>query len=131
MLTANLLPLEEKKRIRLEEYRLMVRFFGAGFLLDDTERFPGGIDTPIGPKGAGLSGGQAQLGALVRALLNRPRLLLLDEPTAAMDVKTEAQIWDVLEDLRAGKFGPSPTIIVVTHGQSALKIADQILRLEP
>lgn len=113
------------------ELEKALRSYGAGFLLDDGKRFPEGIDTPVGPKGAGLSGGQAQLVALIRALLNRPRLLLLDEPTASMDAEMEAAIWAVLQDLRAGKFGPPPTIIIVTHRQAAVQSADMVLRLDP
>lgn len=113
------------------ELEQALRSYGAGFLLDEGNLFPKGIDTPIGPKGAGLSGGQAQLVALVRALLNRPRLLLLDEPTASMDAQTEEAIWSVLADLRAGEYGPPPTVIFVTHRQSGVQIAGQILRLKP
>ncbi len=107
-----------------------LRAFGADFLLNDATRFPQGIDTPVGPHGAGLSGGQAQLVALVRALLNGPRLLILDEPTAAMDAQTEAKILGLLQDLRSGKFGPAPTIILVSHRPSAFKAADRVLWLK-
>lgn len=68
--------------------------------------------------------------ALVRALLSRPRLLLLDEPTASMDANMESAIWTVLIDLRAGKFGPPPTIVIVTHRQNAVQSADLVLRLD-
>lgn len=73
-----------------------------------------------------LSGGERQRVAIARALINRPRLLLADEPTGNLDAETGAQILDVISDLRE-KFGL--TMLMVTHDVSVAQRADRVVRL--
>lgn len=70
-----------------------------------------------------LSGGQAQRSLIARALVSNPKLLLLDEPTASVDLKAESEIYDILEELK-GKM----TIIMVTHHlKTAIKQVERVL----
>jgi len=72
--------------------------------------------------GNGLSGGQRQLVALARALVTRPRILLMDEPTSAMDMQTEAQFVQRLQTIIENR-----TVIVVTHRPSLLALVDRVI----
>lgn len=83
---------------------------------------PKGINLPIGEMGEGLSGGQRQLVSLARSLLARPKLLLLDEPTSAMDSQTEMLF---LEHLKRATEGQS--MVVVTHRPSLLALVERII----
>jgi ATP-binding cassette subfamily C protein LapB len=84
-----------------------------------------GFDMPIGERGQGLSGGQRQSIAIARALLRDPPILIMDEPTNAMDSKTEGQFKKKLADYMNGK-----TVILVTHKSSMLELVDRLLVLE-
>lgn len=86
---------------------------------------PAGYDLEIRERGVGLSGGQRQTINLARSLLHEPQILLLDEPTSAMDQNTEARIVESLESL-----GKDKTMLVVTHRNPILKIADRVLVIE-
>ncbi len=86
---------------------------------------PAGFDRPIGERGDTLSGGQRQAVALARGLLPAPKVLLLDEPTSAMDQRSEAEALRLLESL------PADTIIVlVTHKQSVLPLANRLIVMD-
>jgi len=84
-----------------------------------------GYDMPIGTMGLGLSGGQRQLVALARALVTRPKILLMDEPTSAMDMQTEATFTKRLGQIVEGR-----TVIIVTHRPSLLSVVDRIVVLD-
>ncbi len=88
-------------------------------------RLPQGLDTPVGAKGHRFSGGQRQRISLARALVARPRLLVLDEVTSALDPAVERRICDNLRALRH-RF----TILSVTHRPAWLEIADRIVHME-
>jgi ABC-type multidrug transport system fused ATPase/permease subunit len=85
------------------------------------DALPQGYDTPIGERGARLSGGQAQRIALARAFLKDAPLLILDEPTAYLDPESEALIRQALDRLVLGR-----TVLVVAHRLSTVHTADQI-----
>lgn len=85
---------------------------------------PQGLDTPLGEDGAGLSAGQRQRLALARAFLADRPLLLLDEPTAALDGETEAGIVEAVRRLAAGR-----TVLLVVHRPALLAVADRVVAL--
>jgi ATP-binding cassette subfamily B protein len=91
---------------------------------------PEGLDTRVGERGATLSGGQRQRLALARAVVRRPRLLVLDDATSAVDPSVEARILDAL---RSGGGGPSDepaTVVVIAYRQSTIALADEVVWLE-
>ncbi|MEE4303083.1 MAG: thiol reductant ABC exporter subunit CydD [Wenzhouxiangella sp.] len=95
-------------------------------LKDWTSHLPQGLDTPIRSSGEGISGGQARRILLARALLRPRPLLLLDEPTASLDVETAGELWETLADLsRRG----GPTMLCASHDPAACQWADRVLEL--
>lgn len=91
----------------------------------DIAGFPAGLETRVGVRGLTLSGGQKQRVALARALAGRPRILVLDDVTAALDAETETALW---EGLRAAL--PHLATFVVTHRTATLERADRIIVLD-
>ncbi|QHC92905.1 type I secretion system permease/ATPase [Pseudomonas chlororaphis] len=88
-------------------------------------RHPRGFEMPVGEMGHNLSGGQRQLIALARCLMLEPKILLLDEPTSAMDGLSEAQFIRQL-----GELSQSHTLVIVTHRMSMLSLAERLIVLE-
>ncbi len=86
---------------------------------------PRGLDTPLGPGGAGLSAGQAQVLACARILLRNPDLVILDEPSSRLDPATDRLVHTALGRLLDGRTG-----IIVAHRLATLSYADDILVLE-
>ena len=84
-----------------------------------------GLDTQLGERGTSLSGGQRQRISLARALVRRPRLLILDDATSAVDPEVEARI---LQALRTG--GTGATLIVVAYRKATIALADEVVHLE-
>ncbi|MBO1415532.1 ABC transporter ATP-binding protein/permease [Streptomyces sp. FH025] len=95
---------------------------GFGDLLAD---LPGGLDTPLGERGSGLSSGQSQQLSLVRALLRDAPLLCLDEPTAHLDPVAEARVVAALRALTRGR-----SVLLATHSPALLPLADRTIRLD-
>lgn len=87
---------------------------------------PQGMELPIQEGGRGLSGGQRQLLGLTRLLLRQPAVLLLDEPTAAMDAELEAS---VMQSLLA-ELPTSTTVVLVTHKASLLRLVDRVIVMD-
>jgi len=98
------------------------REVGADAFIED---LPDGYDTPVQERGGRLSIGQRQLIAFARALLVDPHLLILDEATSSVDIRTEARIEDALRRLLKGR-----TAFVVAHRLSTIRGADLIVVLE-
>ncbi|WP_458378186.1 type I secretion system permease/ATPase [Pseudomonas chlororaphis] len=105
-----------------DEFLRVLRLTGLDHI---AARHPRGINLPIGEMGEGLSGGQRQLVSLARSLLARPELLLLDEPTSAMDSQTEALFLHHLKRATEGH-----TLVVVTHRPSLLELVDRIIVID-
>ncbi|MEV0627041.1 ABC transporter ATP-binding protein [Nonomuraea wenchangensis] len=103
-----------------EELAEAIRTAQAGFVHD----LPWGLDTRIGEQGLSLSGGQRQRLALARAVLSRPRILVLDDTLSALDVETEALVEEALRHVLRDATG-----IVVAHRASTVLLADKVALL--
>ena len=90
-----------------------------------TDRFDDGLDTLIGERGVKLSGGQRQRISIARALLARPKIVILDEATSNLDTQSEAFIQKSLNVLMQNR-----TTFVIAHRLSTIQMADQILVIE-
>ena len=86
------------------------------------ERLPEGLDTNVGEGGDLLSTGEKQLISFARAILARPRILILDEATASVDTVTEQKIQSAMEQMIRGR-----TSVVIAHRLSTIRNADLIL----
>lgn len=88
-------------------------------------QLPDGLDTLIGERGFGLSGGEARRVALARLLLREPEVLLLDEPTAFLDPATEAELLRTL-----GAFARGRALVLATHSTAVMAWADTVIDLQ-
>ncbi len=112
-------------RARYADDAAIVAAAELGGLTEFINRHAEGFDMIIGERGESLSGGQRQGVAIARAALLDPPVLLLDEPTSAMDFSSEAQLKD-----RLRTYGANKTVIIVTHRTSLIDLADRLLVLD-
>jgi ABC-type multidrug transport system fused ATPase/permease subunit len=91
-------------------------------LHDEIMAMPEGYDTPVGERGGHLSGGQQQRLSIARALAEEPDVLVLDEPTSSLDVRSEALIRETLKGL-----AERTTVVVIAHRLSTLDVCDRIM----
>lgn len=94
-------------------------------LEDVVMSLPLGLDSRVGESGAMLSGGQRQRIGLARALISKPRLLILDEVTSALDAETESQVTEAISTL-----SPETTVIVIAHQLRTIRKSDLVIFLE-
>ncbi|HJA60736.1 MAG TPA: ABC transporter ATP-binding protein/permease [Candidatus Brevibacterium intestinavium] len=88
---------------------------------DFVSRLPEGLDTQVGEQGLSLSGGQRQRLALARAVIGRPRILVLDDPLSAVDVDTEDRVQRALREIL-----PDSTTLIIAHRPSTAALADVV-----
>lgn len=93
-------------------------------LYDFVFGLPDGVDTPVGERGAKISGGQRQRLGIARAMFTRPHLLVLDEATSSLDGETEASISEAIHALRG-----STTVVMIAHRLSTVRNADIVVYL--
>ncbi len=97
----------------------------AAGVMDFAASLPDGLDTALGERGHGVSGGQAQRVALARALAVDMKLLLLDEPTAHLDGEAESRFLDALKHAAKGR-----TVIIATHSPAVRRICDAVVEMD-
>lgn len=91
-------------------------------VLKEFQNLENGLDTVIGKNGSKLSGGQRQLVWCLRVFLNNPDILILDEPTSSIDVRTKMILDRLLQDIMKHK-----TVIMVTHDDHLLQSANRVI----
>jgi len=97
----------------------------AASIHDKIMAFPDGYETKVGERGLRLSGGEKQRVAIARTILKNPRIIMLDEATAALDTETEQHIQEAFQTLAQGR-----TMLIIAHRLSTITHADQILVLQ-
>ena len=95
-------------------------------LLDFINKQKNQLETVVGERGVLVSGGQLQRIGIARALYNNPNLLILDEATSNLDLKTEEEIIKIVNDLKTNNL----TVIIVSHRTSTLKFCDEVINLD-
>jgi ABC-type multidrug transport system fused ATPase/permease subunit len=106
----------------LEEIKKVINIVSATEFID---ALPDGLETELGERGKGLSAGQRQMVSFARTLLTDPKILILDEATAAVDAYTESKIQDALDKLLENR-----TSIVIAHRLTTIKNSDRIIVLD-
>ncbi|HEV7627201.1 MAG TPA: ATP-binding cassette domain-containing protein, partial [Streptomyces sp.] len=114
-------PPEEPRETQQQDLQRALRVSQADGFVD---ALPHGPYTQVGEQGLSLSGGQRQRLALARAVVGRPRFLVLDDPLSALDVHTEAAVEAALREVLA-----TTTALVVAHRPSTVQLADRVALL--
>ncbi len=107
---------------------MLQRAIHQAVLEDDVAAMPDGLATMVGPKGVRLSGGQVQRTAAARMFVQQPELIVVDDLSSALDVKTEKVLWDRL--FAGTDHNRQQSYLVVSHRRPALRRADQIIVLK-
>lgn len=94
-------------------------------LANRVRSLPSGLDTQVGERGIRLSGGERQRLGLARAMYRNPSLIVFDEATSSLDLKTEAHVIDSIDCLKGQK-----TLVIVSHRMSAIQGCDRVYRVE-
>lgn len=94
-------------------------------LAEFVRKLPLGLDTPVGERGAKISGGQRQRLGIARAMFTRPKLLVLDEATSSLDGQTEADISDAIQRLKG-----SVTVVMIAHRLATVRNADKVIFMD-
>lgn len=89
------------------------------------EALPQGLDTSLGDEGVRLSGDERQRIVLARVLLGKPRFIVMDEATSAMDYDSEAAVREAI-----GQLGEQVTVLIIAHGLATVRTASQAMVLE-
>jgi subfamily B ATP-binding cassette protein MsbA len=105
-----------------EVVETLMRDLGLGQFLD---KLPQGLDTSVGVHGSKLSGGQRQITWVLKAILMNPEIIIMDEPTSAVDEETKGVLHYLLENVMEGK-----TVIMITHDKYLLKFADRVITMK-
>lgn len=106
----------------------MLRAIDAVGLAGFIRSLPRGIDQPVSEGGYSLSGGQRQSIAIARALIEQPELVIMDEPTSAMDLQSEKRFLEKLGEYHAAD--PLRTIVIATHKRSILSLVDRVIVMD-
>jgi ABC-type multidrug transport system fused ATPase/permease subunit len=104
---------------------LITEAIGFAQLTDFVSQLPNGLDTKVGERGSMISGGERQRIGIARAMLTRPKLLVLDEATSSLDGATEAGLTDSIQTLRG-----STTVVIIAHRLSTIRNVDQVVYLK-
>lgn len=102
----------------------LMEALAAAELADVVKQLPQGLDTRLGDRGAGLSGGELRRLALARLMLRDPLLIVLDEPTAGLDQTNERLLLDAIERLAPGR-----TVVVISHREETLRHCTRVVRM--
>ena len=107
------------------DYELLWKAIDSSNLTEYINSLPDGLETYVGERGVRLSGGQRQRIGIARAIYNNPEILILDEATSSLDIKTEKVVMESINNMKGKK-----TIIIIAHRLSTIENCDFIIRVD-
>jgi len=113
-----------EKDLEIDETKLKKSILQSN-LSETIKNLPNGLETTVGEKGSKISGGQLQRVGLARALYDDPEILILDEATSGLDLESEDEILDNLNQLKGSR-----TIIIISHRKNSLKFCEKVFKIE-